>query len=59
MRDLLDRQADDPRAADAVALFCYQARKWVGAFAAASAAWRLSCSRGDRRERTGSALSDL
>jgi acetate kinase len=35
MRDLLAREADDPRAADAVALFCYQAKKWVGAFAAA------------------------
>src|SRR5204863_1707470 len=35
MRDLLARQADDSRAADAVALFCYQARKWVGALAAA------------------------
>jgi acetate kinase len=35
MRDLLDRQAGDPRAADAVALFCYQAKKWVGALAAA------------------------
>ena len=35
MRDLLAREAQDPRAAEAVALFCYQARKWVGAFAAA------------------------
>ena len=35
MRDLLRREADDPRAADAVALFCYQIRKWIGAFAAA------------------------
>jgi acetate kinase len=35
MRDLLAREADDPRAAEAVALFCYQARKWVGAFSAA------------------------
>jgi acetate kinase len=35
MRDLLAREAGDSRAADAVALFCYQARKWVGAFAAA------------------------
>lgn len=35
MRDLLLREADDVRAADAVALFCYQAKKWVGAFAAA------------------------
>ena len=35
MRDLLESQAHDPRAAEAVELFCYQARKWVGAFAAA------------------------
>ncbi|MEQ1760667.1 MAG: acetate/propionate family kinase [Vicinamibacterales bacterium] len=35
MRDLLAREADDIRAADAVALFCYQAKKWVGAFSAA------------------------
>jgi propionate kinase len=35
MRDLLDREAQDVRAAEAVALFCYQARKWIGAFAAA------------------------
>lgn len=33
MRDLLAAQATDERAADAVALFCYQARKWVGAYA--------------------------
>ncbi len=35
MRDLLAREAEDVRAAEAVALFCYQAKKWVGAFAAA------------------------
>jgi acetate kinase len=35
MRDLLGRSARDPRAADAVDLFCYQARKWIGAYAAA------------------------
>jgi acetate kinase len=35
MRDLLAIEKDDPRAADAVALFCYQVRKWIGAFAAA------------------------
>ena len=35
MRDLLAREAADVRAAEAVALFCYQARKWVGSFAAA------------------------
>jgi acetate kinase len=35
MRDLLDREALDVRAAEAVALFCYQVKKWIGAFAAA------------------------
>jgi acetate kinase len=35
MRDLLACEATDPRAADAVALFCYQARKFVGALVAA------------------------
>ena len=35
MRDLLDRETQDVRAAEAVALFCYQVRKWIGAFAAA------------------------
>jgi acetate kinase len=35
MRDLLSREVADIRAAEAVALFCYQAKKWVGAFAAA------------------------
>jgi acetate kinase len=33
MRDLTARQAQDPRAAEAVAVFCYQARKWIGALA--------------------------
>jgi acetate kinase len=35
MRDLLEREAHDVRAAEAVALFCYQVKKWIGAFAAA------------------------
>ena len=35
VRDLLSRQVTDVRAAEAVELFCYQARKWVGALAAA------------------------
>jgi acetate kinase len=35
MRDLLDRQAYDGRAAEAVGLFCYQAKKFLGALAAA------------------------
>jgi acetate kinase len=35
MRDLLERETADMRAAEAVALFCYQVMKWIGAFAAA------------------------
>jgi len=35
MRDLLERETQDPRAADAIALFCYQAKKFIGAFTAA------------------------
>ncbi|MEO8136977.1 MAG: acetate/propionate family kinase [Betaproteobacteria bacterium] len=35
MGDLLVRETTDVRAAEAVALFCYQAKKWVGAYAAA------------------------
>jgi acetate kinase len=35
MRDLLAREAGDVRAAEAVVLFCYQAKKWIGSFAAA------------------------
>jgi acetate kinase len=34
VRDLLARAADDVRAAEALAMFCYQAKKWVGAFTA-------------------------
>lgn len=36
MRDLLRRSGEDVRAAEAVALFCYQARKWIGALSAAA-----------------------
>ena len=35
VRDLLAREARDPRAAEALALFCYQAKKWIASFAAA------------------------
>jgi acetate kinase len=35
MQRLLEHEADDPPAADAVALFCYQARKFIGALTAA------------------------
>jgi Acetate kinase len=35
MRDLLTRSTTDHRAAEAVAVFCYQARKFLGAYVAA------------------------
>jgi acetate kinase len=35
MRDLLAHESQDIRAAEAVALFSYQAKKWIGTFAAA------------------------
>ena len=35
MRDLLQHEGEDQRAAEAVDLFCYQIRKWIGAFTAA------------------------
>lgn len=34
MRDLLECEKKDRRAAEAVALFCYQLKKWIGGFAA-------------------------
>jgi acetate kinase len=34
MHDLLMHEADDIRAADAIAFFCYNIKKWIGAFAA-------------------------
>ncbi len=34
VRDLLEREASDPRAAEALETFCYQARKWLGSFTA-------------------------
>ncbi len=35
MHDLLALEKEDIRAAEAISLFCYQARKWIGAFTAA------------------------
>ena len=32
MRDLIAARERDPRAAEAVAFFCYQAKKWIGAY---------------------------
>ena len=34
LRDLLARESSDARSAEAIALFCYQAKKWIGSFAA-------------------------
>ncbi|MGA9708609.1 MAG: acetate/propionate family kinase [Candidatus Sulfotelmatobacter sp.] len=34
MRDLLEHEAQDVRAAEAITLFCYQVKKWIGSFAA-------------------------
>ncbi len=35
VRDLLAMETSDFRAAEAIALFCYQTKKWIGSFAAA------------------------
>ena len=35
LRDLFAQEAGEVRAAEAVALFCYQVKKWIGSFAAA------------------------
>jgi acetate kinase len=35
MRDLLAQEAHESQAAEAVELFCYHAKKWIGSFAAA------------------------
>ena len=34
MRDLENTRRDDHKAAEAIELFCYQAKKWIGSFAA-------------------------
>lgn len=34
MHDLLAKESHDIRAAEAIALFCYQAKKWIGAYTA-------------------------
>jgi acetate kinase len=35
VRDLLEREGTDGRAREAIAIFCYQAKKWIGAYTAA------------------------
>jgi acetate kinase len=35
VQDLLNRESGDSRARDALDLFCYQAKKWIGSFSAA------------------------
>jgi len=34
MQDLLQKESSDERAAEAIALFCYQVKKWIGSFIA-------------------------
>jgi hypothetical protein len=45
LRDLLGREATDIRAAEAVALFCYQIKKWIAPLPPRSVDWTRSCSR--------------
>ncbi len=35
VRDLLERETTDARAREAISIFCYQAKKWIGAYTAA------------------------
>ncbi len=35
MQELLQREGDDTRAAEAISVFCYSIKKWIGSFAAA------------------------
>jgi acetate kinase len=35
VRDLLERESTDGRAREAIAIFCYQAKKWIGGYTAA------------------------
>ena len=46
MRELLGREGSDPRAAEAIAIFCYAAKKYLGSLAVALGGWTRSCSRG-------------
>jgi acetate kinase len=50
VRDLLEHEAEDPRAREALALFCYQAKKWIGSFAAASVKTPRRCDGGSARD---------
>jgi acetate kinase len=60
MRDLLERETQDVRAAEAVALFCYQVKKWIGAFAAAlGRTGHAGVRRRHRRERAHRPRPDL
>jgi acetate kinase len=34
MKDLLGKESEDIRAAEAIALFCYQVKKWIGSYTA-------------------------
>ena len=57
MRDLLEQEGRDVRAAEAVALFCYQGKKWIGAYAAALGGLTTPVQRRNRRTCSGRAGS--
>jgi hypothetical protein len=60
MKALLSMRDRDSRAADAVELFCYQAAKWIGAFAAALGGLEtLVLQRRDRRALGRGSARDL
>ena len=59
MRDLLNHEKTDVRAAEAVALFCYQAKKWIGSFAAALGGLDTLIFAGGMRKRSARPLAHL
>ncbi len=59
MKTLLERRATDPRAAQAVEMFCYQVRKFIGAFAAALAGLDTLVFTGGIGERAAAVRSEI
>jgi acetate kinase len=59
MKSLLERRGSDPRAADAVAIFCTSARKHVGAFAAVLGGVDTLAFTGGIGERAGAVRAEI
>ena len=59
MRDLLAREAQDIRAAEAVALFCYQTKKGIGAYAAVLGWSPIVRSLLERKRRSNKQVDDV